>query len=646
MSDFRSIGGVSATLQTLLRDRMELPDGTAAVLVTVGPPAFSAGDNNPHDEDERVNLFLYRVTENGYLQNQEIPGRDSRGAYGHPPLSLNLHYLITAYGNLSVQAEAKIFDETKAQFLLGSAMRALHDTPVVTDQLLTLRPPSGRTVLHESLRDEYEQIKITLEPLTLDDITKVWSSLTLRFRLSAAYVVNVVQIESRRTRTFPRLVGRPASAHMPLPTEPPTPGPMIYTLTIQTPTVTNLSVRRPLEAAEQPFPYARIGDTLILRGTSLAGPVVEVDINDLRIPASFATGDRVEAVIPDEAQLQPGVRTARIVVSDPVVPHHVTTSNDSAFMLVPGVNAAPAYAAGPPRIVTIGGTRLVRQGASGETVIGRSAVPGSAYAAASPNQIVVPIPDTLPARDVPVFVTQPLIDPVTFNGGPYKLDVTIGGITGTSDTKLPQRTVPLDDLPTMLAALIHDAAPTVAGHPDQRDARFTGATVSLWQNQLIVVTGGLRDAIAFASPAGATFAAVMGLTQAQSPAEGSALLSGEIASPPVLSSPNPRLMLTVGARPPVTVAIPPANSLAALAQALQAAVRAAAGGIPAYANALAIAFGSRLIFVPGEAGRVSFDPAPGDDSTVAELQLHAKFAVRVRVNGSESIDPAFVELPQ
>src|SRR5215470_19028116 len=99
MSDFRAIGGVSTTLQTLLTDRMELPDGVAGVPVTVGPPPFTAKDNELHRENAQVNLFLYRVTEHGFLQNQEIPGRGAGSGFGHPPLSLSLHYLVTAYGN-------------------------------------------------------------------------------------------------------------------------------------------------------------------------------------------------------------------------------------------------------------------------------------------------------------------------------------------------------------------------------------------------------------------------------------------------------------------------------------------------------------------------------------------------------------------
>src|SRR3954468_12324684 len=98
MADFQALGGVSATLQTLLLDRMELPDNITGAPVTTGPLPFSSKDLHPHKEQletERLNLFLYRVTENGYLQNQEMPGRGSPGAFGHPPLSLNLHYLLT-----------------------------------------------------------------------------------------------------------------------------------------------------------------------------------------------------------------------------------------------------------------------------------------------------------------------------------------------------------------------------------------------------------------------------------------------------------------------------------------------------------------------------------------------------------------------
>ncbi len=629
---------------------MELPDGVPAVPVTIGPPPFSSKDADPRKEEPRVNLFLYRVTENGYLQNQEIPGRGTPGAYGHPPLSLNLHYLVTAYGNKEVGGVAvpPIFDDTTAHFLLGSAMRVLHDVPVVTEGLTTVRPPSGSMVLHESLRDEFEQVKLTLEPLTLEDVTKVWTALALRYRLSAAYVINVVQIESRRPRRFPRPVGQPASATLPpLPSDPPSPGPMVYVLTIQTPTITEVKVRRAGETAEQPFAYARIGDTLVLRGTSLSGPVTRVGFGDVLVPASFAHGDRVEAVIPEatmpgagpippELQLQPGVRTAKVIVSDPLVPRSAFTSNAAAFMLVPAVNPATVlYGAGPPRRLTIQGARLIAATPGGETMIGRSAVPRAAYLSATPAKIEVPVPDALPARGVNVIVGGPLAPAVSLTTTPQQaFDITIGGTTRHVTANLPA-SIARSTVAGILAGLIRDASAA--------DSGFAGTRVDLWRDRLVVVPGGLTPTIAIA-PSG-PFASELGLTAPQPQGAGSAFLSGELASPPLLSSPNPRMTLGIGAQPPVTIAFARPASLAALADDLQAKINAA-GGAAEYSNALVATSGSQLLVIPGVSGLVTFGAAPGDDTTVAELQLHARFAVRVRVNGGESIDPAFVELPQ
>ena len=199
MSNFLAIGGVSATLQALLRDRMELPTGMVRtdLQVTISTP--QPEDDTTAAEPTRVNLFLYRATESPFLKNQMIPGQGHPSEYGNPPLSLVLHYLLTAYGATDDQG---LVNETRAHFLLGSAMRVLLDFPVITDQLVTVNPPSTQ-ILHVSLRGEFEQVKICLDPLSLEDISKIWTALTRPYRLSAAYTVSVVQIESRRIRTVP-----------------------------------------------------------------------------------------------------------------------------------------------------------------------------------------------------------------------------------------------------------------------------------------------------------------------------------------------------------------------------------------------------------------------------------------------------------
>ncbi|MFP4848155.1 hypothetical protein [Paraburkholderia sp. BR14264] len=89
----------------------------------------------------------------------------------------------------------------------------------------------------------------------------------------------------------------------------------------------------------------------------------------------------------------------------------------------------------------------------------------------------------------------------------------------------------------------------------------------------------------------------------------------------------------------------PAASLTALADVLQSALQAASPLVE-YKQAQVGVSGTQLLVIPGSPGLVRFDAVSGDVTTVVELQLHARFAVRVRVNDAESFDDASVELPQ
>ena len=117
MSASTAIGMVSASLRNLLVGEMRL---TPAVDVTVlAPDETSAA--------RRVNVFLYKITDNPFLKNQDWTVRP-----GNPPslvdaaLALNLFYLLTPYApNDAVTGNAN------AHQLLGEAMRVLHENSVV-----------------------------------------------------------------------------------------------------------------------------------------------------------------------------------------------------------------------------------------------------------------------------------------------------------------------------------------------------------------------------------------------------------------------------------------------------------------------------------------------------------------------------------
>ena len=159
----------------------------------------------------------------------------------------------------------------------------------------------------------------------------------------------------------------------------------------------------------------------------------------------------------------------------------------------------------------------------------------------------------------------------------------------------------------------------------------------------MILPGGLTNAIAIAPSGGSTLAANLGLTGAPLPGASSALVSGVLASPPALSAPVPQLQVTVGALAPLPLTLAKPTTLDALAADLQTKMNL--GAAPQYANARVAVSGSQLLVIPGAAGAVAFETVPSDDRTAIELQLHARFSVRVRVNGAESIDAAVAELP-
>ena len=79
-------------------------DSLATVTVTLAPPDVTVTGVT----GRRINLYLYAVRENASLKHQESPGHGHPSVYGHPPLSLDLYYLMTAYGESETAADADL----------------------------------------------------------------------------------------------------------------------------------------------------------------------------------------------------------------------------------------------------------------------------------------------------------------------------------------------------------------------------------------------------------------------------------------------------------------------------------------------------------------------------------------------------------
>jgi Pvc16 N-terminal domain len=123
MSTERAIEAVSITLFRVLDDpiRRDIQGSEVTLL-----PIDVARKDRTTDQ---LNLFLYQTTVNAGWSNSDLPLATRPGETGRPPLALDLHYLVTAYG--------KDDQDERAHRMLGMAMSLLHDHPVAAS------PPSS-----------------------------------------------------------------------------------------------------------------------------------------------------------------------------------------------------------------------------------------------------------------------------------------------------------------------------------------------------------------------------------------------------------------------------------------------------------------------------------------------------------------------
>lgn len=192
MSNALAIAAVTATLKHLLHAITADGDLNDTAVTTL--PLDKARGNNTANQ---LNLFLYQIQRNSAWVNSEMPRQVRAGETGFPPLPLNLWYLLTAFGrNDDSDNSAQPF----GHHVLGKAMSILHDHPVLSAADIIA---ATQTILPTSDLDrQIERIRITLQPLSVEEIYRLWTGFATPYRLSAAYEVAVTLIESTRaTRT-------------------------------------------------------------------------------------------------------------------------------------------------------------------------------------------------------------------------------------------------------------------------------------------------------------------------------------------------------------------------------------------------------------------------------------------------------------
>jgi len=417
MSSPLAIAAVTATLCDLLNNGLIDHDLSAvgSFSVTAIPPdRIETGST----ETNRLNLFLYQVTPNPGWRNRGEPSHDAsdpRIRLSNPPLALDLHYMLTAYGSADWAAEV----------LLGFGMEVLHDARVLTrknirDALggtspvtpaLIPKDPQGRTAL--DLADQIELVKIVPHYLSADELSRLWTAMQAKYRPTMAYHVSTVLIQGTRPIRAPLPVLTRGERDTGVQSQPDTvaPGP-------SKPTVT--SIRILPAAANEQRNRAEQGDTLEIIGAHLDGDTV---IAEFRHPQLTA---------PIERPIAAGSTAARALVA---LPQSHDASQAGTFLAgADGTWPAGIYAL-TLRILRTGKPtrRTNAQPFSLAPRLSRVAVSGAGPTLQIDLQF---FPQVFPVQKAEIFVGSESFEPKAFTTKTGALSAVISGVI-RSENEVP-----------------------------------------------------------------------------------------------------------------------------------------------------------------------------------------------------------------
>ncbi|MCY0990921.1 DUF4255 domain-containing protein [Nannocystis sp. ILAH1] len=177
---------VTETLITLLTTRI----GSATVVP-------QAPDQLPTSTKSTISVYLYHAREDAHYKN--AVARDGSSNPFHTPLALSLFYVVTAhhYGDDDKP------EPMREQKLLGYALKALHDYPIVDDDTKI----GAVDILDGGLRGSDNALQIIYRPVAPEESATFWNGDDQRLiRFSAFYEVRVVLMKPEPVTHIPGYV--------------------------------------------------------------------------------------------------------------------------------------------------------------------------------------------------------------------------------------------------------------------------------------------------------------------------------------------------------------------------------------------------------------------------------------------------------
>jgi hypothetical protein len=185
---YTALLATSQTLAEFLQNRLETDTNLRALFNAGMGGQMTVSLRNPEEmttkNDQGLSLWLYRITRDEDRLN-DPPVRIAPSLFREPPLPLRLHYLSTPVVDPGTANNAEI-----EQRILGKVVQTFYGHPVFQG-----------TDLAGDFSGTEAELRTRLEPMSLEDSTRIWNALEQPYQLSVSYEVTLVNVDSEMFET-------------------------------------------------------------------------------------------------------------------------------------------------------------------------------------------------------------------------------------------------------------------------------------------------------------------------------------------------------------------------------------------------------------------------------------------------------------
>jgi hypothetical protein len=181
---YTALVAASQTVAAFLRQRLESDANLGPFFNPALGGTMVVALSNPQEMLENnlegLSVWLYRVVRDEELLN--APAVREIGGMRMPPLPVRMHLLLTPLRTADVVNGPEL-----EQVILGKVLHSLYDHACFRG-----------ADLQGDLAGTPSEFHVRLEPMTLEDITRVWTALDAPYELSVSYELTLARIRSDR----------------------------------------------------------------------------------------------------------------------------------------------------------------------------------------------------------------------------------------------------------------------------------------------------------------------------------------------------------------------------------------------------------------------------------------------------------------